>query len=237
MENDYIKMCYRKIDELILKQRQFFDSGDVDSSSQNLYFNEIMECQFQINKLISVIEDSRSRAMKQVCYNQLMIANSLKDGRRSKDMKDYVFLTINPPDSLPVGKLLSSCKDFVSSVVCKWSVFVLEQRGQVEDDYHGVHAHILFQRDRKPHEVEKSIYRIFSPLVPDLKKIVWWSQDKLSDVKNAYKYMLGEKEDPKKLPAIRNNISFRRVFGLDSLYYCGDCPLLVGQSPVAGCVF
>lgn len=160
-----------------------------------------------------------------------MISNALKDGRRSKDMKTYIFLTINPPDQLPYQKLVEAVKDFTSLVVVKWSYYVFEQKGEVDGEYRRFHTHILFERDRRPSEVEKAIYRVFMPLVPDRAKIKWWSQDDIKDIVNAYGYITGRKKSPEKKPSIDNDTNMRRDFGLKDIYIVGEPPLLVGGSP------
>lgn len=227
----YIHVIYQKIDSLIETQKKLFDEGDVGCHKENENVVPFLEIQRQINEYYELIEKSRMRAMSQICYNQLMIANYVKDGRRSKEMMDYVFLTINPPDQLPYGKLVSAVKDFTSLCVVDWAYYVFEQRGVQEGMYNGFHTHILFHRDRRPSEVEKAIYRIFSPLVPDDKKIRWWSKSELSEVKNALSYMEGKKDDPAKADKISNDKLMRRDYGLEAMYVVGTPPLLVGGVP------
>lgn len=241
MENtqNYIKSLYAKIDDLIKTQNSIFKEGDDDKhwtdigQKENTQFTEFMEVQREINRYYDMIVQSKDRAMKQICYNQLMIQNALKDGRKSKEMKDYIFLTINPPNQLPYKKLIQAVEDFTSLVVVKWAHYVFEQRGTEEGEYRGFHTHILFQRDRRPSEVEKAIYRIFMPLVPDRQKIKWWSQDKIEEIRNAYGYITGHKKSEDKQDATSNNINMRRDFGLDQIYTVGEPPLLVGGSHVA----
>jgi len=179
-----------------------------------------------------MILNSGKRAMEQVLYNELMVGNAAKDHRKSDAFKDYVFLTINPPDQLEYGALVSAVRNFTHLCVCEWAYYVFEQRGTTEGDYHGFHAHILFKRARRPSEVIDNIYRIFLPLVPDKAKINWWSKDTEKEVVNALAYMKGKKDDPSKAPAIANNTAMRLCYSLEDMYSVGEPPLLVGGSQV-----
>lgn len=227
MENaeNSIRLIYKKIDELVQQQVYYFNLGQNAENDINPYFDDIMTIQKQINKYLGYVNEAKDRAYKQVLYNQLMVANATRDGRRSDDMKDYVFLTINPPDQLKYSKLVDAVYNFTHSVNIEWAVYVFEQRGKEEGDYHGFHTHILFKRNRKPSEVKKAIYRIFMPLVPDMAKIKMWSKDNIVDVKNAYTYMLGQKKDENKQESIKNNFNMRQVYNLETIYIVGACPL------------
>lgn len=179
-----------------------------------------------------MIQHARTRAMEQVLYNELMLSNAKKDLRKSDTMKDYVFLTINPPDTTPYGDLVNATRNFTHLCVCEWAYYVFEQRGTEEGDYHGFHTHILFKRARRPSEVIDNMYRVFMPLVPDKAKINYWSKETEKEVVNALAYMKGKKDDPSKAPAIANNANMRLCRSLDALYVVGEPPSLVGGSPV-----
>lgn len=227
MDTDYIHLLYEKIDSLIKTQITL----NLDTKNEEVY-DEFLTIQNEINHLYDTIVKARDRAVSQICYNQLMIKNAVKDGRRSRDMGRYIFLTINPPDDLPYQKLVNTVKNFTSLIFVKWAYYVFEQRGTESGHYPGFHTHILFERDRRPSEVEKAIYSTFTPLVPDLKKINWWSKDEEKDIVNVFSYIKGKKDDPDKLPKCNNDIQMRQDFGLLPLYTVGEPPLLVGGSPV-----
>lgn len=241
MENteNYIQVLDIKINTLILEQKEVYDEGILTKSCEldEERFNRFMEIQNQINHFQSLKNRSQDRAIQQICYNQLMRQNFVKDGRKSNEMGDYVFLTINPPDYIPYTRLVNAVKSFTSLCVCKWSVYVFEQRSIDENDYRGFHSHILFQRDRKPKEVQKAIDRIFyeSGIVPDRNKMKHWARQTLDQVKGALVYMKGGKKDRDKLPKVENDTRMRSSYGLDPLYIVGDCPLLVRQSPDDAC--
>lgn len=193
---------------------------------------ECMDLLLQCADISTMILNSSKRAMEQVLYNELMVGNATKDLRKSNDFKDYVFLTINPPDQLDHTKLVTAVRNFTHLCVCEWSYYVFEQRGSIEGDYHGFHTHILFKRARRPSEVIDNIYRTFLPLVPDKAKINWWSKDTEKEIVNALAYMKGKKDDPSKAPAIANNTAMRLCYSLEEIYSVGEPPLLVGGSQV-----
>ena len=151
MENtqNYIDTLYDKIKSLSDTQNSLFNV-QFKYTDEHPNLNQIWEVQEQINHYHKMLTDARDRAIKQVCYNQLMVSNSIKDGRRSQNMKDYVFLTVNPPDQIDPFKFITAVQGFANLVVCEWAHYIFEQRGEEAGDYHGLHAHILFKRARRP---------------------------------------------------------------------------------------
>lgn len=213
---------FEKLRRLNSRAEEFLSLGQTE---------EAVDLLDQCYSLNVMIQNATKRAMEQVLYNELMVSNVKKDGRKSDTMKDYVFLTVNPPDQLDYGALVTATRNFAHLCVCEWAYYVFEQRGVTEGDYHGFHCHILFKRARRPSEVIDNIYRLFMPLVPDKAKINWWSKENESDVVNALNYILGKKDDPAKAPAILNNANMRLCYSLESIYKVGEPPLLVGGSP------
>lgn len=229
----YISVLYRKIDDLILMQKDVYgenildEHGNLDSAR----FDRFMEIQKEINHLYDLKSKAQDRAVQQVCYNQLMRQNSVKDARKSTKMEDYVFLTINPPDSIDYSVVVKAVKQFTHLSVCQWAAYVFEQRQVDEGDYRGFHCHILFRRNKKPYEVEKEMDRIFLyNIVPDKHKMKMWSRPNMSDVKNAFGYLNGSKADECKQAKLNNDVRMRVHYGLETMYIVGDCPLLVRQS-------
>lgn len=197
------------------------------------------ECIDVVDKLYELATyrlESRSRAKSQTLYlKELYRLNNapkaIEDQRRSKK-GDYCLVTVNPPETLIYKDLVKSVDQFIKLKVVLWSQHVFEQRGDSEGDYHGFHTHIVFERNDKPSEVEKAIYRIFLPLVPDKNKVnIKWMASK-DDVLKAMKYMAGNKASPEKAPMVANNANMRREYGLESVYL-GDKPILVSLSPVS----
>lgn len=214
----YIGAMYHHIDDLIVKQRSYFTDW------QNPDQEKILEIQEQINQAFEMVKKAKERAMGQIMYNQLMIqnANKHRDGRKSDEVKEFVFLTVNPPDQLPYQKLVKAVEQFSKLSVVKRCQYAFEQRGEVIDDFHGFHVHILFERAKKPSECKKEWERIFLPLVPDRAKIKFWSQHTLDKCKGAIGYLSGIKDDEKKASKIENDVAMRIEYGLKDLYVVGD---------------
>lgn len=214
---------FQKLRSLNDRANQFFEAGQIEEAT------ELLDKCYDLNVMI---QNATKRAMEQVLYNELMVGNATKDLRKSDAFKDYVFLTVNPPDQLEYTALVNAVHNFTHLCVCEWAYYVFEQRGTVEGDYHGFHTHILFKRARRPSEVIDNIYRIFLPLVPDKAKINWWSKDTEKEIVNAFAYMQGKKDDPSKAPAVANNVAMRLCRGLEPIYTVGGTPLLVGVPQV-----
>lgn len=213
-----------KINDLIDEQR------DCWTDDQTVDVDKFLEIQTQINKLAMIRINSIDRARGQIVYNELMASNYNKDNRRSQDLKDYVMITVNPREGIDPIVLRDKCILFQNLVISDWNLFCLEQRGETENSIHGVHAHILCHRDRKPYEFLKEMHRIFDPMVGSQMHIKVKSCNELKDVENYYRYMLGSKKDGNKLLKLANDKVFRQKYGLESLYSSGACPLLVGHA-------
>lgn len=150
-----------------------------------------------------------------------------RDARRSDTMGEYIFLTINPPEHTPLTMLCQSLNQFTHLAVVKWAVYDIEQRGTDEGDYRGIHAHMLFQRDKRPSEVLKEMDRIFLSIVPDRSKMKYITKNTIDEVKNILEYIQGNKKSPDKMIKVNNDVRMRKAYGLEQLYIVGDCPLLV----------
>lgn len=232
MENveNYIAIQYKLIGDLIKEQIQWGEEMENED-----VFNEIMDREKRISEIHAMILDAKERCIKQRMYLQLMVNPQLQleDGRKTKG--DYLFITINPPDQLPHSQLISATEQFCSLKVVKGYTYVFEQRGQVIDDYHGFHTHILIERNDKPSATEKELMRIFTPLVPNRPSInVRWLSSK-DDVSKCLKYMSGQKDDPNKAPAVLNNTHMRTAYNLLAVY-SGKSPLLVRDLPRGSCL-
>lgn len=182
--------------------------------------------------------EARLRAKAQTLYlkelYKLNAPKAIEDQRRSKK-GDYCLVTINPPETQCYKDLVKAVDQFTKLKVVLWSQHVFEQRGDAEGDYHGFHTHIVFERNDKPSEVEKAIYRIFLPLVPDKNKVnIRWMASK-DDVTKAMKYMSGDKAAPEKAPMVANNANMRRDYNLEAVYL-GEKPILVSFSRLGGSI-
>lgn len=138
------------------------------------------------------------------------------DGRKSQT--DYVFVTVNlQEDRYPADKFFDLVSRYVKLVIVDSYRYVFEQRGETPTDFHGIHSHIFFKRQRKPSEVLKETKRFFTCCVgnPNAINVKYISKEDYDKVCN---YIEGKKADPSKHLKQENDRLFRQTFGLDSIY-------------------
>jgi len=121
-------------------------------------------------------------------------------------------------------QFINAVHDFVKLKVVKEATYCFEQRGIVEGDYQGIHAHILCERGDKPYafnrELERKLKNFFRP--ENFSKKVWNVENVENTEKpKVLKYIRGEKNGRKKnkLKKVENDKRFRKAWNLQPEYY------------------
>jgi len=92
---------------------------------------------------------------------QQKILNTLKKNceksENSFDNKKYIYVTINPYPNILIEDLKNVIKRLLRKTWIDGYVYVYEQRGEEEGDYHGLHCHMIIKK--KYSKQESAIYR------------------------------------------------------------------------------
>lgn len=134
---------------------------------------------------------------------------------------DYVFITYNPPEGIDMDMFKIYMMKVTNKIWVKGYLYVFEQRGEQEGDYHGIHCHMIL------HVKEgKSKSHIHREIANTVKKILDVSNPHLLNIKMIGKsecdrkinYLIGFKADEAKHAKQTNDIYFRIAYNLEKYY-------------------
>jgi len=225
---EFERSIYEQINRLILQQQEFMEDNNflynLDDETASILQRQFFDIQLEINQLYTTLYKSRERATSQVLYLNRLHKSYSTDARVSLTMKEFVMVTVNPPPNIFPKELLQTVKQFMSLSVIEYGVYNIEQRSSESGIYNGFHSHMLFKRSKSPSDVLKELYRVFDPIVPDHQKIYIRSASTEQEVANYCRYMLGSKDDPKKLPKVIVDREMRKTLNIDPIYIVGRSP-------------
>jgi len=141
----------------------------------------------------------------------------------SKDERatDWMFITINPKDTVSIKNILQTMEKLVSKKWIEQYIYVIEQRGIEDEDVRGIHSHLLLHRnDKKPaalkREIQNTCIKICDVSNPHILNFKYLSTDK--DVQQSYNYITGTKADIEKHPKQAKDIYFRKYYNIQPFY-------------------
>jgi len=169
-------------------------------------FSEFNEDQRKIAEIFQWHEDRRIAKMREQRANI-----PLND-------KAYYFLTVNPPDSIPLAVFLKTIQKAMSKTWITYYEYVIEQRGETEDNIHGIHTHIIFNNGIKHCKVVSEMENTFKKILDFSSPYIrnWFKLRNMDEEEMVRKteYILGRKADPEKWKKQDNDIVMREKYGL-----------------------
>jgi hypothetical protein len=136
--------------------------------------------------------------------------------------KSYYFLTVNPPDTVPLAVFLKAIHKAMSKKWINYYEYVIEQRGETEDTIHGIHTHIIFNNGIKYCKVVSEMTNSFKNILdfssPYIKN--WFKLKNIDNEEMVRKtgYILDRKAEPEKWLKQDMDIIFRQKHGLPKSY-------------------
>ena len=138
-------------------------------------------------------------------------------------VKQYYFLTINPPPHITLKDFLKAVYKSVSKKWLSVGLFVIEQRGETQQEAgRGFHTHILFNKGQKHSIIVREMKNSFKHIV-DIENTHFFNLKNIDteEYKRKEEYILYEKADPEKHLKQEIDILFRQVNNLKSHYIIG----------------
>lgn len=213
-KNDYLRL-YGECQSLMsfdefLRLRKF--NGDFEKGDEKLLYQSPIR--------LKVDEKLAIAKLFTKCFQN---AHRL-DSRESKSR--YVWITINPdPKKVDEDPKLffDVCERYAHLRIHEANIYVFEQRGEMINDYHGVHFHMLSYRKVKPYEFERETHRIFDDFVGDPKNSHQINIQYITQpvCKDKFDYMSGKKKK-EKLTKCENDQNFRIQYSLENIYSTGS---------------
>lgn len=96
--------------------------------------------------------------------------------------------------------------------------FTIEQRGEAENDYHGIHVHILItttKMDKNPSHVKKECASWFKSMINGPQYV---DVKKITTDNGVGAYLTGKKQDPDKDKKCMNDKRFRKLYKMHDTY-------------------
>jgi len=196
-----------------------------------------------MNTLKREIDDEMKAKALQECimnryrahYNKLLddgeaddilpIIKEFNEDKKKKDdesvKSDYVFITINPKPTAPMGEFIKNVEKSVKKSFIKKSLHVIEQRGEdMENIGKGFHTHILLNKgDYRISHLRREFARTFKNVCDvDNPHCFNVSLCKKQDLAKRQNYMLGSKADESKHLKQKMDIEFRKKYFLQDYY-------------------
>lgn len=133
--------------------------------------------------------------------------------------KPYYFLTVNPRPDIKLEVFLKTIRKAISKKWITYYLMVIEQRGETEEDIHGFHTHIIFNKGTKHCKVVSEMRNAFQHMC-DCKKFELFNLVSIGEDEKARKieYTIGDKADPVKRRKQLIDIIFRKKNKLKSYY-------------------
>ncbi len=136
------------------------------------------------------------------CHSTYTEAEKIRE-KNKKQRKGFLFITISPMDENYGEKFINEIKSIFSWSWVNEMYFVLEQRGDTEEDMgRGAHTHILITDwDNEPSKAEKQILEKFKKYVSPnlygkkLKEVINFQTKKFEWLGDKMEYILGKKTD------------------------------------------
>lgn len=143
------------------------------------------------------------------------------DLSKDKRATDWMFITINPKDSVSIKLILQTMEKLVSKKWIEQYIYVIEQRGIEDEDVRGIHAHLLLHRNtKKPaqlkREIQNTCLKICDVSNPHILNFRYLPTDK--DVVQSHNYITGTKADVEKHPKQAKDIYFRKYYNIQPFY-------------------
>lgn len=143
-----------------------------------------------------------------------------------KHNNKYAFVTINPPDKVSIKTFTEVVNHYVKRNIISKYCYVFEQRSAVEGKYHGVHCHILLERnlDYKPSKFKLNTQNTFKKIIKDPKNEHHLNIQIIGEqfAKDKQGYILEQKhgvvEGIKKSDKQVVDVSFRKLKSLQDFY-------------------
>lgn len=130
----------------------------------------------------------------------------------------FWMLTVNPDP-----KRITNIKKFINDVhkhfqtkMYKKVLYVFEQRSKDPSDFHGIHIHVVLERNQSPAIVKRALKLRFSTYT-DVTNPNFYVLKNVTDQLGALEYMR-HKTSPSKKAKSLVDVSFRQSLGLDSIY-------------------
>jgi len=196
-----------------------------------------------MNTLKREIDDEMKAKALQECimnryrahYNKLLddgeaddilpIIKEFNEDKKKKDdesvKSDYVFITINPKPTAPMGEFIKNVEKSVKKSFIKKSLHVIEQRAEdMENLGKGFHTHILLNKgDYRISHLRREFARTFKNVCDvDNPHCFNVSLCKKQDLAKRQNYMLGSKADESKHLKQKMDIEFRKKYFLQDYY-------------------
>jgi len=196
-----------------------------------------------MNTLKREIDDEMKAKALQECimnryrahYNKLLddgeaddilpIIKEFNEDKKKKDdesvKSDYIFITINPKPTAPMGEFIKNVEKSVKKSFIKKSLHVIEQRGEDMDNLgKGFHTHILLNKgDYRISHLRREFARTFKNVCDvDNPHCFNVSLCKKQDLAKRQNYMLGNKADESKHLKQKMDIEFRKKYFLQDYY-------------------
>jgi len=143
----------------------------------------------------------------------------LRSDRRRSDSGTYL-ITISPPPESQNQLFITAVHEFVNLAVVRRAMYVFEQRSAIEGEYHGIHCHILCDRNVKPSAFKKSLDNKFKKFFRETfsKKQFNLENVEITERPKVIRYIRGEKNGGAKKNKALNDKNFRRDWNLEDLY-------------------
>ena len=174
-----------------------------------------LSLEFELEKLGDLF-----KKIKTLEHNNVKL---LKEKTAESNQNSWIWLTINPKDSIAFEVFKKKCLKIVKYSCFTGSIYCFEQRGTLEEDNigKGFHIHALLKRNLnfKPSYCERKIREGCKTLVGNIKNINQINVSKIGNdyAKCKYKYMTEAKKSEKQ-DKQKGDITFRKKFKLDEIY-------------------
>lgn len=135
-----------------------------------------------------------------------------------------IFLTVNPEEDVPFMKTMQLAKDWLRRKNVHGAFYTFEQRGESENDTHGVHLHMLYRNTYKFASNHKQDVKNTFHDVCDTRKdaCLHWRTCLPEHVQFRLNYMMGIKKHADKHAKVVADKQWRIVNGLKPWYKTDD---------------
>jgi hypothetical protein len=140
--------------------------------------------------------------------------------------KEWYFLTINPRPDITLKEFMKTILKAMTKVWIKYYIFVIEQRGENEDELgKGFHTHIIFNKGIKHCKVVTEMANTFKKMC-DTSNFHLFNLKNIGDEEKIRKieYITGTKKDEVKHLKQQMDIIYRKKENLKSYYILEDAP-------------
>ncbi len=133
--------------------------------------------------------------------------------------KPFCFLTVNPKPSIELPVFLKAVHKAINKKWITYYLMVIEQRVESEEDIHGFHTHIIFNKGTKYCKVVSEMKNTFKDMCDCSKEQLFNLKVMGTEEKDRkIEYTIGVKADPAKHQKQQIDIIFRQRNKLKSYY-------------------